>query len=374
MQGWGRTMMRRAHRSLGLEISDRILKLCELHETRERKAKIMYYDTCELAEGTIVDGRIQNREAFQQALADLVQLRNRKTSHIHLTVPSSLVMARTLQLPDIGVNELRKVIQYEMKNNLQVAFDNPHYDFIKLPPVASDHPDTEDELPDFGEGKAEDAAASEGKGHKKLSNVLVVAAPTAELNQYVDAVQAVKLKAVSIEIASLSLLRLFESLSIGQLGLHLVVNINRHSSEITIFEDGIFRMTRQIEVDIPRKGASLSESDEERKLGGLTWFDHLADPDPQYHQAVRELIAEIERIMDFYYYTIVNQRGHVFKQIWVTGDLEEMDEILQQMRQQYSVEVAPLEWKYLLVQEQEKSWSAAAYAVSLGLALRGGER
>lgn len=374
MQPWAITAKRKAHRSLGLEVTDRMMKLCELHENRKRELKLAHYDICELPEGTIIDGRIKNREEFQRALSELLQIRDRKTNSVYVTIPSSLVMARTLQLPDIGVSELRKVVQYEMKNNLQVAFENPYYDFVKLPHIASDHPDKEDELPDFVEGKTKADSSTEENGSTKLSNVLVVAAPMSELNQYVEAMHAVKLKPASIEISSMSLLRLFETLSLGQLGLHMIVNISRYASEITIIEDGVFRMTRQIEVEIPRKGAAIEADQGSQQVDGLAWFDQFADPEQHFYQSVRELIGEIERIIDFYYYTIVNQRGQVFRRIWVAGELEELDEIIDQMRQQYSVEVALLEWKDLMVEELEQGWSTCRYAVPLGLALRGGER
>ncbi|CAM4239308.1 type IV pilus assembly protein PilM [Paenibacillus endophyticus] len=334
------------HQTLGIEITDSQVKVCEVQQKGKKELRLLNYASAPLQAGIVDDGKVIDKVKLQEALKSVLESKRFTTKYVHFAIPSQMVMVRSLKLPDIINVELKKLVQFEMKNNLSMAFDDPSYDFIKLPKAA---PETKELPPE----------------EDNLRDVLVVAASTSILQDYVDVFEQLKLIPCSIEIKSFSLLRLAEWGRIQSEGIHLLVHVNELSADITIIEDGQFKLMRNVEVSFK---TILSETSEENNA----WLNSFSSPEQTYLNAVQDLIGELERLMNFYYYNL-NKGERTFSQIWLTGDVPNIEKLTALMDDGLTPPVSQLMWDSLPVAGNAGAWSVPAYAVPLGLALRGKE-
>ncbi|MFD0586648.1 type IV pilus biogenesis protein PilM [Paenibacillus sp. GCM10027627] len=334
--------------SLGLELSDRSLKLCEVKKTKSGKSRLMQYAKADLPEGFIEDGKITDWLGVENSLKELLKSKRFGTKTIHFAVPSQMVMVRNLKLPDIAQAELKKLVQFEMSHNMRLAFEEPFFDFVKLPKT--------NEL----------AASDEGRGDN-LCEVMVVAAPAQLLRQYRSMFEGLGLQPASFEIKPFSVLRLIEGSKTETVDVQLVVHVNELQSEITIISDGQIQITRYVEV-------AFQSIVQQQETTENEWLQSYSSPETTFHNAVQDLVGEMERLLNFYQYTL-NSGGKKINNVLLSGDLPDMDELRTQMGQAMNQSVQLLEWP--LIESNLNSggeWSLSAYAVALGLALRGAER
>jgi type IV pilus assembly protein PilM len=334
------------HQTLGIEITDSSIKICEVQQRGKKAVRVLRFMTKPLEEGIVSDGNIVDRDRLKEALKATLGARKFGTRYAHFAIPSQMVMVRSLKLPDIAHKELKKLVQFEMKNNMSMAFDDPYYDFIKLKKI----------LPDRDNANPESA---------NLCEVLVVAASTEVLRDYANLLEEVKLIPSGIEIKSFSLMRMIEWGKIPSAGINVIVNVNELNSEFTIIENGTFKITRNIEISFK----ALAE-----QAGGEDNFllNSFSSPEQAFQNATQDLIAELERLMNFYYYNLNKGEG-TFQRIFLSGDIEELDKLAAIMAEGLTPPVSLLEWNGLPVGRNSAIWSLGAYAVPLGLALRGKE-
>ncbi|WP_042162882.1 type IV pilus biogenesis protein PilM [Paenibacillus gorillae] len=355
--------LNKGHHSVGIEITDEAIKLCEIREKRDRSVRIANYAAAPLPAGAVKDGRIIEMETMQSALKELLAVNKIGARHVHFAIPSPTTMVRLLQLPDIPHHELKKLVQYEMKHNVHLAFEHPHYDFVKLATSRNTVEKAASPVPPAELEAA--AAAAEPANSQPLADVLVAAAPLQVLEAYNELFIKLKLVPDSFEIKAFSMIRLLEKTKTKLNGLHLIVDVNRTSSELTIIEDGIFRMTRTAEISFK----SMTEGAVGESRERLSAF---ASPEQTFDNAVEDLASELERLMNFYFYTLTASDRH-FQSIIVTGDIEGMDKLLEGLRSNLRQPVAEPNWSGLNVTDTADGWNYSDYAVPLGLALRGKE-
>ncbi|GKU79897.1 type IV pilus biogenesis protein PilM [Paenibacillus sp. L3-i20] len=336
--------------SIGIELTEKEIKACELLTDGKGNNNVVRYARSPLKEGLLQDGKIVDATELGEAIDNLLKANKFLSNHVHFSVPSETVMVRTLKLPDLSHMELKKLVQFEMNNNLHLAFEDPYYDFVKLPSSQS--------------GSSETA----NNEVEKLAEVLVVAASTNILRQYADMFESIKLKPISFEIKPFSLLRLLtQSNRDLQANCYLIVNVNELSSEITIIDNGAIRLSRLVEVPF-----QLMMSSEVKQ--GNVWLDNYTDPKQLFTNAAQDLIEEIDRLMNFYYYSL-GKSEQTFQSIMLTGDLpsDNMIHLTEMMQEGLTPKVCQVEWDSLPMDVDVSGWSIPVYAVTLGLALRGGK-
>ena len=55
------------------------------------------------------------------------------SKEVHLAIPTQNILIRKItSLPDIGENELAKLLQFEVGERIHLPFENPIYDFVKI--------------------------------------------------------------------------------------------------------------------------------------------------------------------------------------------------------------------------------------------------
>ncbi|WP_139992372.1 type IV pilus biogenesis protein PilM [Paenibacillus paridis] len=334
------------HQTLGIEITDSGVKICEIQQKGKRSIRLLNYSSRPLPAGVIDDGKVIDKERLRETIKMALDARRFTSKYVHFAIPSQMAMVRSIKLPDLVNAELKKLVQFEMKNNLSMAFDDPSYDFIKLPKSTQD----------VGEVLPEEA---------NLCEVLVVAAPTSILQDYVDVLEQLKLIPCSIEIKSFSLLRLIEWGKINAEGINIIINVNELNTEITIIDEGHFKITRNVEVSFK---PVVNEAEEEHN----SWLDSYSSPEQTFMNAAQDLIAELERLMNFYYYNL-NKSERTFNKIMLSGDIPELAKLAAMMEEDVTPPVTLVSWDLLSVAGNSASWDVPTYAVPLGLALRGKE-
>lgn len=357
----------RAHRNLGVEFTDHHVKLCEIHTT-QKSNRVFNHVQVPLPDNVINDGRIQDLEQLRLTLQKAIDAKKWGTRRVHFAIPSQTVMVRILKMPDVPYKELRKIVDFEVKHNIHFPFDDPYYDFVKL----SDQPnvDAPSKADVIGaEAAKEAAAASELPGEsqegqpttEKTCDIMLVAAPLDMLQQYIELFADVELKLQSMEIKAFSLLRLLERMAnLADRDTVLLVDVNESNCDLTIVHNGMIQITRNIPASFTQK-----ESAKENDLDQL--FAEFVNKDADFENACSELISEIERLMNFYRYTL-NNRDQEFKAIWISGDIPLFDKLMAVMSERLVQPIFPMNWNV----STRESINTAAMAVPIGLGLRGG--
>jgi type IV pilus assembly protein PilM len=359
--------MKIGSKTLGLEITDSHIKICEIESKRNKEPQILNYATGVLQDGIVRDGKILNMEQLLTAIKHLINQHKFSTKNVHFAIPSQMVMVRNLKLPDLSQHELKKLVQFEIKNNLAVAFEQPHYDFIKLPKkVANEAKKQPSALKKMINKKAAvSAEESEEPSDDHLCDVLVVAAPLDMLREYSEMFASLKLVPRSYEIKPFSILRLLDKSPIESTGLTILLDVNESNSELTIVEDGVFKITRNVEISFKTLQPNTNDDN-------IQWMSEFTSPEHTFTSAAEDLISEIERLMNFYYYTL--NKGNVqFDSILVSGSITDMESLIKALEQRMAQRIIAIDWKSLHVANDPAHWSVSSYAVPLGLALRGSD-
>jgi type IV pilus assembly protein PilM len=373
--------------SLGIEISDDSIQMTQVTMRRGKAPMLQTFISEKLHEQVMLEGRIQDPMRLTQALQVMAAKLDSIPKYVHLAFPSQLVMVRFLKLPDINEKDLAKLVDFEIKHNIHLPFENPLFDFIKLNGTETKKrkvkklprlsPNDETKNASFLEA----AAAKEGQSGGLFADfeqeesgkdafqcdVMLVAAPKDIIEQYMEILQAAGLKLSSIEIKALSLYRLLNSTSLIPLqGTYLVVDVNGTASDLSIFRGSELKITRSIPLNFTDKQMASEESPED------TLFAEFMDRDVEFRQTCNDLAHELERLMNFYRYTL-NNREHEFDAVVLSGDVERISEILSALAERLSVPIHLFQTAIGFGEDPMFNRAFPAYAVTLGLALRGAD-
>lgn len=324
------------HHSLGIEITDTHVKLCQLQLGGREHLRVIKYAATELAEGTMNDGRIQDEKLLLQAFRTALIGFSWSTKYVHFAIPSQSVMVRFLKLPHVKDKMLRKIVDIEIKNNIHLPFDDPHYDFIKL-----------------------DTATPDG-----LCHVMLTAASMELLQQYMRIFRELGLQLKSMEIKAFSLNRILQKyMNSPSQELCLIADINGTSSDLTIVNKGIIEITRNVPT------AFIPQMTQNRDTIDQMFLDFLPQKD-NYDASFSDLAGEMERLINFYRYTL-NHRDAEFTHLLVSGDIPMLDDLVHYLSGRMSMRVTVLHGETFEAESFSGNWSLPYYAVPLGLCLRG---
>ncbi len=370
--------------AIGLEMTDTSVKMAELI-VRDGKPPVVKGSAMEpLPADAVVEGRIKNVVGVMQAIRAAYARLNTRTKRVHLTLPSQHVMVRFFRFPDIPDREMRKLVDFELKHNIHLPFEDPYYDFInqdgtterrrlkrakvndKQTNTKPDHSDQQQAADPFGGLLGEQSAASEAEQENKC-DVMMAAASLELIEEYKEAVAASGLTPVSMEIKAFTLYRVLKhGEEAAAEGTVLLVDINERGTDVSIYHDGKLRITRSLSVVIVSSDDEPEVPDdplEQLLLGIQASQDRDADH-------IAELVHELERLMNFYRYTL-NNRDHEFNRIIVTGDIPNMKKVLDGLRGRMPQPIVEMPFGAYSDRTDRFGASHLSMAVPFGLALRG---
>jgi Tfp pilus assembly PilM family ATPase len=359
--------------SLGLEITDSYIKLAEIRTANGKKPVLTEGALEPLPEGTVVDGKILKPEVLQRILEQTLHLYKFRARKVHLIIPSSSIMVRFLKLPNVPDKQLRKIIQFEIQNTIHLPFQNPYFDFINLTtdisvPVAVNQ-DKEVSYPDpvhpqqswmemgaSQESLLRDEPMLEDEEEElelDEADVMLIAAPAELVDEYLDVIRQSGLRPKSIEIKALSSYRLLEAAEPELLEQTiLALDLNADAADMSIFHEGQLKITRSVPVRFQEENDSLN---------GM-----------QQQEPHVELAHELERLMNFYRYTL-NNRTQEFAAVVLTGEIRQLDQVSGFLTERLGMQVITPDSGWLESEKpQLRSW-VTSLAVPIGLGLRGNQ-
>jgi type IV pilus assembly protein PilM len=399
-------LVRPVTRTLGIEITDSCIKAVEMTASSKSKPVLHGYETEYLPDQAVDDGRIKEIYSVITTVQTLVAKLNPKSKSVHMVVPSQSIMVRFLKFPDIPLKELQKLVDFEVKHNIHLPFDHPVYDFVKLngteegaakpkfnsksapkkleaakPSIKEDDEDWLGQVAagkqdSLGLGGSQDLLFGDNQKTEPVTSpmeklqcdVMLVAAPRELIEEYSQIARAAGLKLKSLEIKALSLFRFIHDAQItNSNGTFLVIDVNPRASDVSIFHESQLKITRNLPILFEEKKKAVTQ-EEASSLDSM--FAEFNSDFSATHNASNDLAHELERLLNFYRYTL-NNRTQVFDRVLLSGDVDCLPELAKVLQEKLGIEVVLIATAQITNAAAPKNLLYSVYSVAIGLALRG---
>ncbi|SDC46858.1 Tfp pilus assembly protein, ATPase PilM [Paenibacillus sp. UNCCL117] len=378
---------------LGIEFTDSAVKLTELTIKKGAPPCITSCVLEPLPKHAIQDGKIVEPQEVVRTLQTAKARLSKRANRANICLPSQNVMVRFMKFPDIPLKELRQVIDFEIKHTIHLPFEDPVYDFVKLTGHNNQRSPVKLLKREAAATKQmtvagrEAAASAEGlfgsknhdpfadldkqsqdKPEEELCDVMLVAVPRAMVEEYMALFKQAGIRLGSIEIKAMSLFRCLQTEREQPQGTFLLIDVNETICDVNVFADSQLKISRNVQV------AFGEEPSKEPQEDSFSWLSDPADSgDSGFHHACSELAHELERLINFYKYTL-NNRNEEFLVLYIAGDVKRLDEIAEYLQNRLSLKAAKLivqaDWDRPL---RSIKLAPEAFAASIGLALRGAD-
>jgi Tfp pilus assembly PilM family ATPase len=138
-------------------------------------------------------------------------------------------------------------------------------------------------------------------------------------------------------------------------------------SDLSIFHESQLKITRSIPLDFTL-GAEISKVVEEEQ----EMFHSFVDQDYDFKNVCNDLAYEIERLMNFYRYTL-NNREHEFSLLLIAGDVPRLKDIMENITGRLTFKISIMAPVGFISNSpfSELVDIFPSIAVPIGLALRG---
>lgn len=336
---------------VGIDIGSSSIKLCEIDDERDGKRHLLRYAVQPLPAQTIVDGQILNTNVVVEALEMLFEKSKRRDVALRIGGHSTIV--KKLSLPLMTPTELAEQIQWEAQQHIPYNVAEVQIDYQIL---------------------------RRREQHGQM-DVLLVAAKREEVSDLVNLVQQAKLRPRVIDLDAFAMQNLYEVCYGEVAGTQSVVLVcvGATTTTINVLRDGTTAFTRdmagggeQITRQLMKSlGASFAEAEKLKQQASLPG---KVSPEVQktLGQAVDELAAEVQRLLDFY----VATAGEVsVRAIFLTGGTAACTPFLQALQRRSGIEVQVLDGSRFAfppggVDTVHLTSQLPQLAIAMGLALR----
>lgn len=315
----------RNKQKVGLMINDYVIRCVELQGKHVVKTAHERY----LPEGLIQQGDIQQPTDFQTILNDCVAAWGLKHKQVVFSVPDTYVVVRKETIPlDVDKDEITGYLYLEIGSSVHLPFDEPVFDYELL---------------------------GEKNGKQEL---LLFASPEDVVTQYADHLEEANLKPVAADLSALALYRTYiaDDRPLAEDEPLLLLEYDVEAVNLSIFRHHKPEFVRQLLLNTPYEKWEKTIVDE--KVEALTW----TEGDAFLEGAISDSFLEIERVMNFYRFTL-HQGDLTFQKIVLTGDHPELDNVQTQLAATFDL---PIErWSTL-----ESADLSAPFFSAFGLAMK----
>ncbi|TLS39236.1 type IV pilus biogenesis protein PilM [Pseudalkalibacillus caeni] len=317
--------------TFALTITDHVIRLLEVKQPSLNGVR--FFHERYLPEGIVREGKIIEAETLEMILQECVSEWGLKRKKVHFIVPEFLVVLRKESIPkEVADNEIKGHLYMEIGSSIHLPFDDPVFDYEVLY-----GPDSE-------------------------RKILLFAAPEDVINQYVSILDEVNIKVASADVSALALYRLLYFLDlVERKESTLLIQYNLTSVNLSIFTNHYPEFIRHVLLDTPY-------SDWKKELKGgvevLTWSGEM----DQLIEEIQDSIVEIQRVLDFYRFSMKQGKTGVSK-ILLVGDHPKLNLAAEELERKLQI-------PYSIVQQPELVTTDGVmlphhfYPV-LGLALKG---
>ncbi|BAU26990.1 Tfp pilus assembly PilM family ATPase [Aneurinibacillus soli] len=283
--------------SVGMLLTDTGLRYAEVRTTGDR-VQVKQAGLIELESGCVEGGRIVDMEKTIARLSAGLRHTRLKHKRVSVSVPTSMVIVRTVPLPKVPAREVRPLLEMELSSTVHLPFTNPYFDYYKLPDEVIEERENE-------EGQTETI---------RLDNYLIVAAPGGIIEEYTGLFDRLDLSLHAIDIEPLALHRLLMRAGVDNESCMMYMQFGTDVINVSFFQEGVPEFIRSIPLTLSNyqsvAGAHIPE--------GLEAF-------------AIEATREVERVLNFYQFTIKNDGTRV-RTIRITGTFAGAEKVIEVMR------------------------------------------
>jgi len=280
---------------VAIDIGGHSIKLVKLAES-SKGYELLDMGMISLPPDSMVEGEIENPDAIQEALKNLLKMEQQKSKNAVMGISGQSVIIKKISVPRMAEKDLEEMIREEAEQYLPFDIEEVNLDFEIVSPEVTEE-----------EAEEEALEEPEGEEEEPQMDVLIVAARKETIQVFQDVTEAVGLRLRVLDLDVFALENIFElnyELHPGAIGL---VNIGATLTNMNIIENGITAFSR----DIPVGGNTISEeiqtrlsvgfSEAERLKLGIMFDDFTAKDVVKPIKAGIELIClELQKTIDLY--------------------------------------------------------------------------
>ena len=284
-------------RHVSFEINDYVMRVLVTSNADLLQAEVMEYP---LPYGVIEEGTIRDEMTLYDLFKKNLPSWGGKRQHARFFVPDSSVMMRAFEHPDdLPTNKLKAYVEMELGRTIHLPFPEP--------------------LIDVHDNQSDDGQA------------MLFAAPSGEVKKFMGLLDDITLHPVVVDIRALTNIRFLGNLDLLRASkTYLIADWSVGELSISIYSNGQVEFLRYQAIDLPDQ----------------KWTTHLADNEEveytfdgeveEYHAQLTDHIAEIERILNFFRFSI-NKGDKAVDEIIVMGDSPVLDYIAAQITDSYQI-------------------------------------
>src|SRR5690625_1094032 len=303
----------KAKRTVHIVIEDYVIRMIE--NNGRDLASIRVCVEKHIPKGIIDKGKLIDEPAFYDLIKSLVQENGLKGRNVRFFVPQSLIILREIEIPeDVQQDHIKQYINLEIGNTIHFPFKHPIFDIY----------------------------TKEAKENK----VTILAAPEDELLKYIQMFSDVSLKPTIVEIQPLGIYRYFLNSQYHEFeaNIFMIIEYNLFSVNISVFRNHKVEFLRHQPLTLAENHWKYNEETSEYVFTG----DEL-----NYQGELDDLLSEIERLMNFYRFSL-HQGEKEINHIIMVGDTPYLSKIVNLVNQRYSISVTSIDTNEQINGEQIK--------------------
>ncbi len=280
-------------KQISLILHDHVIRMVELtHATMG----IRSYRERFLPEGIIKDGKVIERDTLFVILEECVEEWDIKGKRVVFLVPDTYLVLRNEKVPlSISNDDIKGYLYLEIGASIMLPFKNAVFDYELI---------------------------GETDEHKEI---LLFAAPEDIVMAFSSLLEAVSLHPEAADVTALSLYRLYyHTDQIDSQKPSLLIHCGIRSVNVSVFYQHKPAFIRQVLMDTSQSEwdvAQISRSANEMKWNGER---------EQLLEAIDESVTEIERVINFYHYSM-NKSGQTIQHVFLSGDFPEISLLKNQL-------------------------------------------
>lgn len=319
-------------RTISLIIKDHVIRMAETKNVSEIQVQ-----KCEerfLPAGIIKEGKILDDETLITILEECVtdwKLKNRTVSFL---VPDQYIVLRKQSIPvDVKEDEIRGYLYMELGSSIHLPFEDPVFDYHLL------------QTPETSQ-----------------KEILLFAAPEEIVKDYTNVLEKAKLKPIAADVSALALYRLYDKLDLNKNDENLLmIQFDLTAVSVSVFENDQPIFIRHLLMDIEQANWEYQKAEHRGKKVPV-YSGNFTD----ISQSFKDILAEIEKVMNFYRYSL-NQGKQQVTKILLDGDHPMLEDMIVEIKDRLDAPVLRLMNHHLQTTEETADLSSFHLNIGLGL-------
>lgn len=263
---WMFGLFKKKKRIVAIEVQDDFIRALSFTEGYVESAD---FHEAVLPEGLILEEVVQDEIAFFELMKELVKEWGIRNFDVYFFVPDQAVLMRFIETPDaLSLEEMKQYVQMEIGESIHLPFKEPLIDVYQQPGQTS-------------------------------HEATLFAAPSEDSLMVREIYEDVKLHPTKLGIRALANLRLLEHLTLlNHTKTYLVIDWSIRWASVSIYSERHVDFLRYQSFDNAAIDWRYTEMSDGR-------YQYIFEGNmEQYHQILRDQMAEIERILNFYRFSL----------------------------------------------------------------------